>query len=155
MGVCMGVYVGVCMGVSGEWVNVCAHSYPCDLCILFVSITLILTPIYYPLSHVPQSIPPPKPIHNLYPIRPNLPPSGKPEHVINFFFLLAEEIREYMAALGVRCVGACVCVWGVMHGFVMGVFMGLYRAVTDLCMGLFGDVLVCVRVCVWEDCGEL
>lgn len=28
--------------------------------------------------------------------------SGKPEHVVNFFFLLAEEIREYMASLGVR-----------------------------------------------------
>ena len=28
--------------------------------------------------------------------------SGKPEHVINFFFLLAEEIRGYMAELGVR-----------------------------------------------------
>jgi glutamate synthase (NADH) len=27
---------------------------------------------------------------------------GKPEHVVNFFFLLAEEIREYMAALGIR-----------------------------------------------------
>jgi len=28
--------------------------------------------------------------------------SGQPEHVINYFFLLAEEIREYMAALGFR-----------------------------------------------------
>ena len=28
--------------------------------------------------------------------------NGKPEYVINFFFLLAEEIREYMAELGVR-----------------------------------------------------
>lgn len=28
--------------------------------------------------------------------------NGKPEYVINFFFLLAEEIREYMAQLGVR-----------------------------------------------------
>jgi len=28
--------------------------------------------------------------------------SGKPEHVVNFFFLLAEEMREYMAELGVR-----------------------------------------------------
>ena len=26
--------------------------------------------------------------------------SGKPEYVINFFFLLAEEIREYLAELG-------------------------------------------------------
>eukprot|EP01035_Chromulina_nebulosa_P019726 gene19726-25654_t len=28
--------------------------------------------------------------------------SGKPEYVVNFFFLLAEEIREYMASLGVK-----------------------------------------------------
>ena len=27
---------------------------------------------------------------------------GKPEHVINFFFFVAEEVREYMAALGYR-----------------------------------------------------
>ncbi|MGB3021723.1 MAG: glutamate synthase-related protein, partial [Methyloceanibacter sp.] len=27
---------------------------------------------------------------------------GKPEHVINFFFYVAEEVREYMAALGFR-----------------------------------------------------
>ena len=27
---------------------------------------------------------------------------GKPEHVINFFFFVAEELREYMAALGFR-----------------------------------------------------
>jgi glutamate synthase (NADPH/NADH) large chain len=27
---------------------------------------------------------------------------GKPEHVINYFFFVAEEVREYMAALGVR-----------------------------------------------------
>ena len=27
---------------------------------------------------------------------------GKPEHVINFFFFVAEEVREYMAALGFR-----------------------------------------------------
>lgn len=27
---------------------------------------------------------------------------GKPEHVINFFFALAEEVRSYMAALGIR-----------------------------------------------------
>ena len=27
--------------------------------------------------------------------------SGKPEYVINFFFLLAEEIREYLAELGI------------------------------------------------------
>ncbi|MGH2342740.1 glutamate synthase large subunit [Segnochrobactraceae bacterium EtOH-i3] len=27
---------------------------------------------------------------------------GTPEHVINFFFFLAEEVREYMAAMGVR-----------------------------------------------------
>jgi len=34
--------------------------------------------------------------------------SGKPEHVINFFFLLAEEIREYMASLGVRSLDELV-----------------------------------------------
>ncbi len=28
--------------------------------------------------------------------------TGKPEHLINYFFYLAEEVREYMAALGVR-----------------------------------------------------
>ncbi|MGQ0671474.1 MAG: glutamate synthase large subunit [Hyphomicrobium sp.] len=28
--------------------------------------------------------------------------TGKPEHVINFFFFVAEEVREYMAALGFR-----------------------------------------------------
>jgi glutamate synthase domain-containing protein 2 len=28
--------------------------------------------------------------------------SGKPEHVVNFFFMMAEEIREYMAGLGYR-----------------------------------------------------
>jgi glutamate synthase domain-containing protein 2 len=27
---------------------------------------------------------------------------GKPEHVVNFLFFLAEEVREYMAALGFR-----------------------------------------------------
>ena len=30
--------------------------------------------------------------------------SGKPEHVVNFFFLLAEEIRDYLAELGVRSI---------------------------------------------------
>jgi glutamate synthase domain-containing protein 3 len=34
--------------------------------------------------------------------------SGKPEYVINFFFLLAEEIREYMASLGVRSLDELV-----------------------------------------------
>ena len=34
--------------------------------------------------------------------------SGKPEHVINFFFLMAEEIREHMAALGVRSLNELV-----------------------------------------------
>ncbi|HEX5464926.1 MAG TPA: glutamate synthase-related protein, partial [Burkholderiales bacterium] len=29
--------------------------------------------------------------------------SGKPEHVINYFFFIAEEIRELMAKLGIRC----------------------------------------------------
>jgi glutamate synthase domain-containing protein 3 len=33
---------------------------------------------------------------------------GKPEHVINFFFLLAEEVREYMAALGVRSMNELI-----------------------------------------------
>jgi glutamate synthase domain-containing protein 3 len=28
--------------------------------------------------------------------------AGKPEHVVNFFFLLAEEMREYMASMGFR-----------------------------------------------------
>jgi glutamate synthase domain-containing protein 2 len=28
--------------------------------------------------------------------------SGKPEHVVNFFFMMAEEVREYMAAMGFR-----------------------------------------------------
>jgi glutamate synthase (NADPH/NADH) large chain len=28
--------------------------------------------------------------------------TGQPEHVVNYFFFLAEEVREYMAALGVR-----------------------------------------------------
>jgi glutamate synthase domain-containing protein 2 len=27
---------------------------------------------------------------------------GKPEHVVNFFFMLAEEIRGYLARLGLR-----------------------------------------------------
>ena len=27
---------------------------------------------------------------------------GKPEHIVNYFFFVAEEVREYMAALGVR-----------------------------------------------------
>src|SRR3954470_15877071 len=27
---------------------------------------------------------------------------GKPEHVVNFFFFVAEEVRQYMAALGIR-----------------------------------------------------
>ena len=27
---------------------------------------------------------------------------GTPEHIINYFFFVAEELREYMAALGVR-----------------------------------------------------
>ncbi len=34
--------------------------------------------------------------------------SGKPEHVVNFFFLMAEEIREHMAALGVRSLDELV-----------------------------------------------
>lgn len=34
--------------------------------------------------------------------------TGKPEHVVNFFFLLAEEMREYMAELGVRSIDELV-----------------------------------------------
>ncbi|MDP9401158.1 MAG: glutamate synthase large subunit [Actinomycetota bacterium] len=33
---------------------------------------------------------------------------GTPEHVVNFFFLVAEELREIMASLGVRCVDELV-----------------------------------------------
>ncbi|XP_078373779.1 uncharacterized protein LOC144657317 isoform X1 [Oculina patagonica] len=37
--------------------------------------------------------------------------AGKPEHVINFFFMLAEEVREYMAKMGFRkltdMIGRC------------------------------------------------
>jgi glutamate synthase (NADPH/NADH) large chain/glutamate synthase (ferredoxin) len=28
--------------------------------------------------------------------------SGKPEHVVNFFFFVAEEVRQIMAQLGIR-----------------------------------------------------
>ena len=34
--------------------------------------------------------------------------SGKPEHVVNFFFLMAEEIREHMAELGVKSLDELV-----------------------------------------------
>merc|ERR1711871_1222321 len=34
--------------------------------------------------------------------------SGKPEHVVNFFFMLAEEVREYMASVGVRSIDELV-----------------------------------------------
>jgi hypothetical protein len=34
--------------------------------------------------------------------------NGKPEHVVNFFFLLAEEVREYMAQLGIRSMDELV-----------------------------------------------
>eukprot|EP01038_Epipyxis_sp_PR26KG_P009535 gene9535-12843_t len=34
--------------------------------------------------------------------------NGKPEYVVNFFFLLAEEIREYMAEIGVRSLDELV-----------------------------------------------
>jgi len=34
--------------------------------------------------------------------------TGKPESVVNFFFLLAEEVRSYMAALGVRSLDELV-----------------------------------------------
>ncbi|MFN9196562.1 MAG: glutamate synthase large subunit [Planctomycetaceae bacterium] len=34
--------------------------------------------------------------------------SGKPEHVVNFFRFLAEELREIMASLGFRCVSEMV-----------------------------------------------
>ena len=30
--------------------------------------------------------------------------AGQPEHVINFFFMLAEELRQYMADMGFRRV---------------------------------------------------
>jgi glutamate synthase (NADPH) large chain len=33
---------------------------------------------------------------------------GKPEHIINYFFFVAEELREYMAALGVRTVSELI-----------------------------------------------
>lgn len=29
--------------------------------------------------------------------------AGEPEHVINYFFMVAEELREIMASLGFRC----------------------------------------------------
>jgi glutamate synthase (NADPH/NADH) large chain len=28
--------------------------------------------------------------------------SGKPEHVVNYFFFIAEEVRQIMAQLGIR-----------------------------------------------------
>ena len=34
--------------------------------------------------------------------------TGKPEHVINYFFLLAEEVREIMARLGFRTFGELI-----------------------------------------------
>jgi len=34
--------------------------------------------------------------------------AGKPEHVVNFFFMLAEEMRGYMARMGFRTVGEMV-----------------------------------------------
>ncbi len=34
--------------------------------------------------------------------------AGKPEHVINFFFMLAEEVREIMAAMGFRTVSEMI-----------------------------------------------
>ena len=34
--------------------------------------------------------------------------SGKPEHVVNFFFLLAEEVRQHLAELGLRSVQEAV-----------------------------------------------
>jgi glutamate synthase (NADPH/NADH) large chain len=33
---------------------------------------------------------------------------GQPEHVVNFFFFIAEEVREIMAALGVRTLGELI-----------------------------------------------
>ena len=33
---------------------------------------------------------------------------GKPESVVNFFFLLAEEVREYLAQLGMRSIDELV-----------------------------------------------
>ena len=34
--------------------------------------------------------------------------AGKPEHVVNYFFLLAEELREIMAKLGFRTINEMV-----------------------------------------------
>jgi glutamate synthase (NADPH/NADH) len=34
--------------------------------------------------------------------------AGKPEHLINFFFMLAEEVREIMAQLGFRTLNEMV-----------------------------------------------
>jgi len=34
--------------------------------------------------------------------------TGKPEHVINYFFFVAEEVREYMAALGFRTIAEMI-----------------------------------------------
>ena len=34
--------------------------------------------------------------------------SGKPEHVVNFMFMLAEEVRTYMAAMGFRSMDEMV-----------------------------------------------
>src|SRR5690606_4231397 len=34
--------------------------------------------------------------------------AGKPEHVVNFFFMLAEELREIMASLGFRTINEMV-----------------------------------------------
>jgi glutamate synthase (NADPH/NADH) len=34
--------------------------------------------------------------------------AGKPEHVVNFFFMLAEEVRGLMAQMGFRTFGEMV-----------------------------------------------
>ena len=34
--------------------------------------------------------------------------AGEPEHVVNFLFMVAEELREYMAAMGFRKVNDMV-----------------------------------------------
>ena len=34
--------------------------------------------------------------------------AGEPEHVVNFLFMVAEELREYMAAMGFKKVNGMV-----------------------------------------------
>ena len=46
------------------------------------------------------------PLNTLYPASPPL--SVQPEHVINYFFMVAEEMREIMAGLGFRTIDEMV-----------------------------------------------